>query len=336
MNKDEMVMAMQGQLDLHFKKIQDIRLFNPDLAERIEKFTNVLIENNFKGVFDVDDDVYHNGAGIAQSRFNYLKKSTNKYHYNTYVNLEANLNRKRHFSEGDFIHRTLLEKGTVKGKFCDEAIALEIAWLAKPDAKKIRSTTAFKDQIKKLRDMGLEPIKKELFQSAHILEREFQNNPELKELMADSLKEKAVYSLCPVTGLIRKAKVDILKTFETFAYIGDLKSTRSIDEDKFDRSILDYNYHVQGAYYKEVVQDALGIQVKQHLIPLIENEAPFEIDLKFIDEPSMSLGKRDMLKYMKQLAKCYSENNFPRRKITLKSCGIPEWKLAKELLEMES
>ena len=61
--------ALDGQLKLHWDKVELIREFNPDLAQRITEFTNVLVDNDFKGVFSVDDDVYHNGIGISQSRF---------------------------------------------------------------------------------------------------------------------------------------------------------------------------------------------------------------------------------------------------------------------------
>lgn len=326
--------ALSGQLEYHFQKIETIREFNPDLAKRIEDFTLVLQAKNFTGVFDVDDDVYHNGVGISQSRFNYLKKSAFTYHYKTYVDIKSNLVRKAHFVTGDFIHRILLEKGTIKDKFCSEAGALAVAWLAKPDAINIRATKGFKNEIASLRELGFEPIDPALFDSAYMLENIFKDNELLNGLMTDSIKEKVVYSICPKTGLLRKAKVDILKEFKEFIYIGDLKSTMDIDSEKFDKSIQNYGYHIQGAYYEENIKDVFKKPVKQHLIPLIEKEPPFEVDLKFIDDASMRVGLRYCDKYLKQLAECYANRDFPRREIKVTSCGIPAWKMKDELIEL--
>src|SRR5690606_15710084 len=103
---------------------------------------------------------------------------------------------------------------------------------------------------------------------------------------------------------------------------------------KFDWSISNYGYHVQGAYYEDNVSLTTKKEVEEHLILLVENDAPFECKLKLMDDTSLSLGKRDYLKYLHILAKCYEAESFPRKPLEVQMCGLPETKLKDALIEL--
>lgn len=336
MTQKQQLDALKGQLELHLQKIDDIEKINPDLARRIEEFTITLQENNYCGVFDVEDDVYHNGLGISQSRFSYLDKSPFNYHRNTYKNLKKRLKRSRVFTDGDYIHRVLLEKDTVDDRFFDESIAYNLALEVKPDLKNVRASKVYKDKVAEYALEGKEPVTSELIAEMKEIEEFIKEEKTLSNIFKDSIKEKCVYCICPHTGLVRKSKVDLMKVYSDFVYIFDVKSSADISEGKFDWSVYNYKYHVQGAYYEDIVRDALQKPVKEHLLILIEKQEPYEIDVKFIDEPSMDIGKKEYMKYLKMLAECYSKKEFPRRPITMDSCGIPASRMNDELIELNN
>lgn len=332
--------ALDGQLKLHWEKVERIKDFNPELAQRITDFTHLLIDNNFKGIFSIDDDVYHNGIGISQSRFSYLKKSPSFYFYKTYKSIQSNLKRPRHFTEGDFIHRIVLEKETVKNLFVSEASALRFARMAKPEAKNIRSTKEYKQKVAEYKLDGYEVIREDLFDDIHILEEYIQEEPLLKNMLDNGISEKAAYCICPNTGLLRKGKGDfIIPAGQDTIDLMDLKSSRNIEPDKFEWSIFNYGYNTQGAYYTDLFQDATGKKVRNYLLFTAEKEAPFECDLGFIDDPSLEAGrtgaKNGYQKFMAILAECYKAEMFPRNKLEIRAYGIPSSKMNDELLHLE-
>lgn len=328
--------ALEGQLELHWQKVEDIRKFNFDLAERITEFTNTLIENGFKGAYDVDDDVYHNGIGISQSRFQMLKKSPFNYYYHTYKNINKKSERPRHFVDGDFIHRVFLERSTVEELFVSEDPILRLAYEVKPDALNIRATKTYKEKVAEVRLMGKEVIKGGLYEDMYIFEEYIKTEPIIKNVFDNGIPEKAFYSLCPETGLLRKAKIDFLIPSDGgMVSILDLKSTANIDPDKFEWSIFNYNYNTQGAYYTDVVEDCIGKTVKDYIMFTVEKGAPFEFDLGFIDDPSLEAGrtglKNGYKKFLKELAGYYEKREFPRNKLEIKAYGIPTIKMNDEL-----
>ena len=332
--------ALQGQLKLHWEKVELIREFNSSLAERITDFTNRLIDCNFKGVFSVYDDVYHNGLGISQSRFSYLEKSPATYYHRTYIAVKTNLKRPKHFVEGDFIHRIVLEKDTIENMFVSEAAALRLAWTAKPDSKNIRATKEYKQKVAEYKLDGKEVIREDLFDEIHLFEKFIQEEPVIRNILDNGVSEKAIYCICPETGLIRKGKTDfILPAENDMISLLDLKSTRDIAQDSVEKSIDNYRYHTQAAYYIDLAQDAIGKKVKDYLLLVVEKEAPFECDLGFIvDEVIDGAGRHGhnsgYKKFMRTLAKCYESGEFNRNKLVIKPYGIPQYAMNGEVLNI--
>lgn len=331
--------ALQGQLKLHWEKVELIRSFNPLLADEITEFTNQLIDCDFKGVFTVKDEVYHNGIGISQSRFSYLKKSPNFYFHKTYKSIQSNLNRPRHFQEGDFIHRIILEKKTVANLFVSEAPILRLAWEAKPESKNIRATKEYKQGVANARLDGKDVIRDELFEEIHILEDYIQEEPILKNILDNGIPEKAMYCICKETGLIRKGKADFIMPADGDKLsLLDVKSSRNIEPDKFEWSVYNYGYHTQGAYYTDLLSDATGKEIKDYMLLTIEKESPFECDLGFFDGPTLEAGrtgsKNGYMKFLSILAECYKAELFPRNKLEVKAYGIPTSKMNDELIQL--
>lgn len=334
-NKD----SLDGQLHLHWEKVEEIRLFNPLLAEKITDFTNLLIDNNFTGAYDVDDEVYHNGLGVSQSRFQYLKKSPYNYFYNTYKNMSSIKKRPKHFIEGDFIHRVFLERNTVEEMFVSETPILRLAYEAKPDSKNIRATSIYKEKVASYRLDNKEVIRGELFDQMKVFEDYVESQDFLRNIFTNGISEKAFYSLCPDTGLVRKCKTDfIIPADGGMISIIDLKSTANINPDSFEWSIYNYNYHTQGAYYIDTVQKAIDKTVQNYIIFTIEKESPFEFDIGFIDDPSLEAGRSGSssgyLKFMKTLSECYAKRSFERSPLEIRAYGIPASRMNDELLDI--
>lgn len=102
---------------------------------------------------------------------------------------------------------------------------------------------------------------------------------------AEPIFELAFYWVCDKTGILLKAKLDILAW--SLGMILDLKTT---DDVRFFRSsVRRYNYHVSAAHYLKVVSNATKHQVDNFAWIAMEKEAPY--GHKFIIATPATLAK---------------------------------------------
>lgn len=74
--------------------------------------------------------------------------------------------------------------------------------------------------------------------------------PDFRKVIDTGLVEQAIEWPDPATGIMLKAKVDLVPANAT--YIVDIKTTGELDD--FDRSMTDYGYFIQSEFYKAAVE----------------------------------------------------------------------------------
>jgi exodeoxyribonuclease VIII len=82
----------------------------------------------------------------------------------------------------------------------------------------------------------------------------------------------------------------------------DIKTTLDASYDAFKRSILKYRYHVQAAWYLDVVNSVLGAEIDTFIFVAIEKEAPFPIAVYMLDRESIDLGRKQYEQNLKAYA----------------------------------
>jgi exodeoxyribonuclease VIII len=90
----------------------------------------------------------------------------------------------------------------------------------------------------------------------HQMADAIKNNPFMKELLQDGVGQAVFISQDPVTGLKRKCKTDHYN--QTLNAVWDLKTALSASPYEFARSIANYRYHVQDAFYSDIIEDVVG------------------------------------------------------------------------------
>lgn len=83
-------------------------------------------------------------------------------------------------------------------------------------------------------------------------------NPLMKEILQDGVGQVTFIAQDPVTGLIRKCKTD--NYHEGSNAVCDLKTAVNASPYEFARSIANFRYHVQDAYYSDIIADVVGSQ----------------------------------------------------------------------------
>ena len=99
-----------------------------------------------------------------------------------------------------------------------------------------------------------------------------------------------------IEGLDAKCKVDFLNT--KYNVCVDLKTTTNSAPDEFSKSVYNYRYHVQAAFYMDLTK------AERFIFIAVEKEAPFNVELYELDAETIERGRQDYLKDIETLKKC--------------------------------
>jgi hypothetical protein len=109
----------------------------------------------------------------------------------------------------------------------------------------------------------------------------------------------------------------------------DLKTTHSASPAEFERSILNFGYHIQGVHYLEGAA-ACGICSDDFFIVAVESAAPFECAVYKIDHDSLSIGRTELHRLRKIAKRCIESGEYPGYSHKPEPIGLPAWKIRQE------
>jgi hypothetical protein len=105
-----------------------------------------------------------------------------------------------------------------------------------------------------------------------------------------------------IEGLDAKCRVDFLNTKHNV--IVDLKTTNSAAPDEFSKSVWNYRYHVQAAFYMDLTK------AERFFFIAVDKEKPFNVELYELDPEAIEKGRIEYKKDIETLKKCLETNNW--------------------------
>ena len=105
----------------------------------------------------------------------------------------------------------------------------------------------------------------------------------------------------------------------------DLKTTRDASPRGFMRSIADYRYHVQAAWYLNGVEQATGKRPDQFIFICVESTAPYAVAVYAADEVMTDRGYEQAMKDLGKLAVCRAADSWPSYSDQIELISLPDW-----------
>lgn len=156
------------------------------------------------------------------------------------------------------------------------------------------------------------------------------NSTAVEFLDADGYVEVAAFATDPTTGVLVKCKFDkLLKDLRSV----DLKTTQDLRD--FTKSVANYRYHVQQAYYSDVFAWATGLQLESFDFLAVEKDAPNASRLFRLDTPSIDYGRKLYRQALDLYAECLAHNEWPMPAGDLEYITLPSWAADPEQYEGE-
>lgn len=133
----------------------------------------------------------------------------------------------------------------------------------------------------------------------------------INDLLAEGeiITEQSFYWRDPETGLPCRGRADVLHP--GYRTIIDIKTTEDATADAFARSVANYAYNWQEAFYRRGLPLAGGWEPQGFLFLVIEKKPPFLTGLYQLEPRAVALGDDLTQHYLRQWAKCAKEKRFP-------------------------
>lgn len=252
-------------------------------------------------VLGMPNDAYHAYAGISKSGLDLVSRSPAHYAY------RAAHEPSRAMVIGSATHAAIFEP---------EVFAKQYMLLK--DVTDRRSS-AYKEAVKVYGEENVLTGKEA--DAVAGMQAALQLNPNAQALLAaDGWSEIAVFATDPVTGVLVKCKFDkLLKDLRSV----DLKTTQDLRE--FAKSVANYRYHVQQAFYSDVFEWATGLQLNGFDFLAVEKDAPNASRIFVIDTPSVDYGRKLYREALNTYAECLANNEWPMPDGGTEYITLPAW-----------
>lgn len=139
--------------------------------------------------------------------------------------------------------------------------------------------------------------------------------------------EHSMFWVNEETGMQCKGRTDGYS--HTNNFVLDLKTTK--DAKNFSRSILDYGYHRQAAFYLDGLSTITGKEYKDFFWIAVETEAPYLCAVYKADENCLAIGRQEYTRDLKALKICRDKNFYPGLPQEVLKVSLPQWYVEKAL-----
>jgi hypothetical protein len=105
----------------------------------------------------------------------------------------------------------------------------------------------------------------------------------------------------------------------------DYKTSKSSEPRAFARSVADYSYHQQDAWYTEGVQTLLGIENPAFLFVVQEKTAPYVVTVIELDEEAKAIGAIRNRRAIDLYAEYSAAGVWPGYSTQIERASLPRW-----------
>lgn len=282
-------------------------------------------EGDPQGFRDCTNEEYHSGAGVSKSMLDAIAISPLNF-WDQYINPDREPREYKHcFAVGDGTHKLVLEPGTFeqtyavgfdKSAFPDalntaddlkQALKAEnlMAGGSKPEmARRLVEEAGyprerimmFLEQDHAASMANRTPIPAKDYKNMLAMLKAVQRHHSAGPLLLDAMTEQSFY-YTDEFGILRRCRTDAISSCGQIVI--DLKTTDDVSELGFGLTIARRRYHVQAAWYLDVLRRLYGLDApKEFAFIAVQKTRPYDVALHFLRPEQIEIGR---LLYRKDL-----------------------------------
>jgi hypothetical protein len=157
--------------------------------------------------------------------------------------------------------------------------------------------------------------------------RRHKAHPLAQVLMEEGSPEVSLFWTDEETGVSCKARLDWLMADG----ILDVKSTEDASRYAFRKSIADYGYHMQAAFYLDGWRAVTGEEASpdSFIFEAIEKTRPYGLAFYYADQEMIDEGRNKYKNLLRLYAECLRTSNWPGYPTEILPISLPKWALSK-------
>lgn len=255
---------------------------------------------------DLSNKDYHAHPAISKSGLDLIARSPAHYRY------RAPKEPSRAMEIGTAIHTALLEPH----RYAAEYVIVDC---------EARTASVYKEAVKV---HGSERVltRSEADKIAGMSESVL-GNIHAQAILKDADTEVSIITKDPVTGVDVKARFDVLQSMRSL----DLKKTQDVRPDAFAKSIANYRYMVQAAFYSDVFEWETGDKLDAFGFLCVEEEMPHASAIYVLDDDALEYGRKLYRRDLNLYADCLVADVWPSIDTSPQVLSLPNW-VYKEVL----
>lgn len=143
-------------------------------------------------------------------------------------------------------------------------------------------------------------------------------HPDASELLSHGKPEVSIIGQIDSTPV--KARIDWYRP----GILVDLKTTSDASEDAFQRSAYNLGYHIQMAWYRDLLRGAAMPVVDSYIIA-VETAFPHGVMVYRMDETALACGEEVYMAKLAQYGECMAANRWPCYDMGIRTLTLPRW-----------
>lgn len=108
----------------------------------------------------------------------------------------------------------------------------------------------------------------------------------------------------------------------------DLKTTDNAGHSAFSRSVAKYRYHVQSAFYSDLLEAVTCEPVKAFVFIAVEKAPPYAVSVYELDAESLEVGRSAYQRNLDTFRRCLEANHWPAYSDAIETLTLPRWAFA--------
>lgn len=108
----------------------------------------------------------------------------------------------------------------------------------------------------------------------------------------------------------------------------DLKTTDNAGPSAFSRSVAKYRYHVQAAFYSDLLHLVTGEPIKAFVFVAVEKSPPYAVGVYELDADSIEAGRDDYRRNLATYRQCLESGVWPAYSSEIETLTLPRWAFA--------
>lgn len=280
-------------------------------------------------VLDMPAERYHSVAAMSASGLKQIQQSPAHY-FGMYLDPAKPVEKKSAAkANGTLAHCLLLEPHAFDQRYI---VVPEDA----PTRPSTRQRKAAKPSEKTVADIhwwdnfdalaaGRIIVDAEPLESARVQASRVRALPDIAALLADGFGEASAFWIDELTGELCKCRPDWTSPAGDGVIIVDGKTCQDASPDGFGRTVWNFDYHLQAAWYSDGYEKATGKRVHGFVFAAVESSWPHAAAAYMLGDDVLDRARAENRRLLNLYAECRRTGIWPGYQQTVQSISLPAW-----------